>query len=241
MKRTLVFLLSAVLVGAIAGAPAQAKPKKGPMVVGTDDTGDWGANVDPTIAPLGAQLGMDLEEASIAMADPSTVNFIIKVTGLPPTGGVPESARYNWDFFVDDQAFQMTGAFTEYLRGVCNPNVTNSCPPPRDPGSAPFFIRQGSCLVGQPCEEVGLVHATFDAAAGTITIPVGIDILEAHPGSKIAPGTSSLGGTVYAATAAFVTQAALPSDIMTLTKTFRIPKCKGNCITLEIVNERKPI
>ena len=39
------------------------------------------------------------------------------------------------------------------------------------------------------CEEIGSVNATFDAASGTITIPVPLELLGAKPGSKIANGT----------------------------------------------------
>lgn len=230
MKKLTLSLLVLALVAAL-GAPsglaaAKGKTKSGPQVVGTDVAGDWGDNADSTLAPLGAALGQDLVEASIAMADMSTVNFIIKVSGLPSTGGAPEISRYNWDFTVDGTAFQLTGAFTEYLRGICNPNVTNSCPPPRDPGSAPFFLRQGPCNVGAACEEVALVHATFDAATGTITIPVPIEALGAKPGSKIGPGVSSLGMPIYAAMAVFVTQASLPNDQMMVSGTFVVASGK---------------
>lgn len=93
-------------------------------------------------------------------------------------------------------------------------------------GSAPFFIRQGPCNVGAACEEVALVHANFDAATGTITIPVPLETIDAKPGSKIGPAPSSLGMSIYAAAAVFVTYADLPNDQMTVTGTFVVPKSK---------------
>lgn len=232
-KLTISLVLALSLVTALVGASgfANAKGKKkssGPLVVGTDPVGDWGSNVDPTLAPVGDGLGQDLIEASIAMADKTTVNFIIKVNSLPPSGGVPEISRYNWDFNVNGEAFQLSGAFTEYLRGVCNPNITNGCPAggatPRDPGSAPFFLRQGSCLVGAECFERGLVHATFDTAAKTVTIPIPLAMIKAKPGSKIGPSPSSLGMPIYAAPAAFVSNASLPHDQLMVLGTFVVPK-----------------
>jgi hypothetical protein len=235
MKKLTLSLLVLALVAAfiapsgLAAAKGKKKPA-GPLVVGTDPAGDWGTNVDPTIGPAGDALGQDLVEASIAMADAKTVNFIFKVNALPPSGGVPEVSRYNWDFNVNGEAFQLSGAFTEYARGVCNPNMTNGCPAggatPRDPGSAPFFIRQGSCLVGEECFDRGLFHGTFDSATGTITVPIPLEVIKAKPGSKIGPSPSSLGMSIYAAPAAFVSNAALPHDQLLVSGTFVVPKGK---------------
>lgn len=226
-------IVTFVVVGAMlaslplmGSAAAKGKKKKaaGPMVVGTDEVGDWGANVDPTIAPLGDMLGQDVVEAIIAPGEKGFVNFIIKVNALPPTGGIPESSRYNWDFIADGEAFQLTGAFTDYLRGVCNPLHTGACPPPQDPGQQPFFVRQGPCTVGSDCFLKGIVHATFDTAEATITIPVPMELIGVKPGSKIAPGTSTMGGSVYAAPAAMVSNTSLPNDTMLLLKTYTIPR-----------------
>ena len=226
--------LTAALAVSLAGAsPSSAAKKKKskkakPLVVGTDPAGDWGSNVDATVAPLGEQLGQELIEASIVKADKKTLNFIIKVSSLPAPGGVPEFSRYNWDFTVNGNAIQMSGAFTEYLRGVCNPTYNPAvCPPPRDPGQAPFFLRQGGCLLGAPpgpCEEVAKVNGTFDAASGTITIPVPLKAIKAKKGSKIGPGASAYGPAIYAAPAAFVTNATLPHDTMNVLKTYKVPR-----------------
>lgn len=226
-------IVTFVVIGAMfaslpsmGSAAAKGKKKKaaGPMVVGTDEVGDWGANVDPTLAPLADMLGQDVVEAIIAPGEKGNINFIIKVNALPPTGGIPESSRYNWDIIVDGEAFQLSGAFTDYLRGVCYPLHSGSCPPPQDPGQQPFFIRQGPCTVGSDCFLKGVVNATFDTAEATITIPVPMELIGAKPGSKIAPGTSTLGGTVYAAPSAVISNASLPNDTMLVLKTYTVPK-----------------
>jgi hypothetical protein len=225
----LLIALLAALVGPSGLAVAKGKKVAGPVVVATDVTGDWGAEVDPTIAPAADVLGQDLVEASIGMADASTVNFVIKVAALPPTGGIPEFSRFGWDFTVDGNAFAMSGGFTDYLRGVCYPLHAGTCPPPRDPGMQPFFIRQGACTVGADsltnCTLVATVKATFDSAAGTITIPVPLAALKAKAGSKIGPGTNaSFGSTLYASPAAVISSANLPHDTMVATGTFTVPK-----------------
>lgn len=220
---TVVVALAAWSPGAVA---LKGKKRSGPVVVGTDDAGDWGSNAGLPVAPLGDVLGQDLVEASIGMIDAATIGFVIKVNSLPPAGGVPEFSRYNWDITVDEEPFQITGAFTDYLRGVCNPLHTGTCPPPKDPGMAPFFIRQGPCTVGADCFVRAVVNATFDPGAATITIPVPLEVLEAKPGSKIGPGATLFGGTIYAAPAVLVTQAALPNDTMVVGKTFVVPRGK---------------
>ena len=216
-------ILTCVLVAlAIPAGPAAAAPK--PTVLATDPADDWGSNAESGLQPVGDFLGQELVGASISMADKKTINFIISVNSLPPWGGMPEISRYNWDFTVDGDAYQLTGGFTEYLRGICNPLHTDSCPPPRDPGPQAFFLRQGPCTVGADCFLLATVNATFDPGAGTITIPVPLEVVKAKPGSKIGPGVSTLGGSVYAAPAALVSYGDLPNDTMTILKSYTIPR-----------------
>jgi hypothetical protein len=215
-------LVLAALTAVSSSPVASAAPK--PTVLGTDPADDWGTNADPTLGPLGGPLGQELVEASIAKADAKTLNFIITVSSLPPWGGMPEISRYNWDFTAGSDAYQLTGGFTEYLRGVCNPLHTNSCPPPQDPGPQAFFVRQGPCTVGAECNLLGIVQATFDPATATITIPVPLALIKAKPGTKIGPGTSTFGGSIYAAPAALVSHASAPADIMVITKSYKVPK-----------------
>jgi hypothetical protein len=224
--------LSLLLLGSLTAlllfpsGPAAAKKRRAKTVtVGKDATGDWGENAGaPGLAPLGAALGQDLVSASVGMGKKKTVNFIIKVTSLPPVGGTPEVTRYNWDFTVNGKGLELDGKFSNYTRGACDP-TSGQCPPPRDPGSAPFFIRGNCETVGTTvvCEELGIVHAKFNAAKGTITIPVPMKLIKAKSGSKIAGGVSDFGGSVAAAASAFVTPFAAPNDTLTVTKTFRIP------------------
>lgn len=228
MKKLLVAAVVAISVAALMAPAASAKPTK-PTKVATDDAADWGANVEPTLAPVGAALGQELVEASIGMADAKTVNFIIKVAGLPPTGGIPEFARYSWDFTVNGEAFGMSGNFTDYLRGICYPAHTGTCPPPKDPGQQPFFVRQGPCTIGSgglgECNLVATAKATFDVATGTITIPVPTAAIGAKPGAKIGPGSNSVfGATIYASPAAVTANSAGPHDTMIATGTFTVPK-----------------
>ena len=211
--------VAALVAGPVSSAAGAAKTTK----VGTDPAGDWGG--DPTGAPIGDALGQDLVGAEIGMADAKTVNFIIKLNSLPPSGGIPEASRYTWDFSVNGKFTELDGKFTNYSRGICDPTA-GSCPPPRDPGMQPFFVR-GNCATNEAnvttCEEVGVVQATFDAAAATITIPVPLALIKAKSGSKIGPAANIFGGSISAAPSAFFTSSAAPLDTLSVLKTFVVP------------------
>ena len=226
--------LAATLAAAIAlpaGTASAGKKVAGPVVVGTDDAGDWGAAVNSDIAPAGDALGQDLTGAEIAMSeDKKTINFVIKVNSLPPAGGMPEVSRYVWDFHVNGgDVMEIDGKFTNYSRGACDP-TSGQCPPPRDPGLQPFLVR-GNCVVEATpamnltiCEELAKVQAIFDSAAGTITVPVPASAIGAKPGAKITGGAGTFGGTISAAPSAFFTRSDMPMDLLIVTGTFTVPR-----------------
>jgi hypothetical protein len=191
--------------------------------VGTDALGDWGGGGDA--AAVGHTLGQDLLSAAIGMPSAETVDFVIGVSFLPSAGGVPEVSRYTWDFEVDKKFFELDGKFTNYSRGACDP-TSGQCPPPRDPGPAPFLLR-GDCAPNDAnvtiCKELGRVSARFDAAARTITVPVPVALLGVKPCSKITAGANIFGGSLSATPSAFFTSSAMPLDTLDINGTFRLP------------------
>lgn len=214
---------------AMPSVATAAKKKSGPVVVGTDSVGDFhGLDGDPAFAPLGDPLGADLVKTSIHKADNETLHFIIEVNSLET---VPELIRYIWGITVDGEYAEFDGKYTNYSRGVCDP-TSGQCPPPRDPGQQPFMVRANCGDAGTGnftvCEEVGVVQATFDTTANTITIPVPMEMINAKPKSKITAGLSDFsgqaGGNVLAMMSAFVTQSNWPGDAMHTTKTYVVPK-----------------
>lgn len=220
-------LVAAALIGPAGVADAKKKKvKPTSAVVATDPDDDWGANAGDGLGPLGDALGQELTGATIAMADPTTVNFIINVKSLPSNGGAPEVSRYTWDATVDTAFVEFDGKWSNYSRGACDP-TSGQCPPPRDPGMQPFIVR-GDCVTDPntnvtTCKELGLVQAKFDAAAKTITIPVPLDLIHAHSGSAISGGANIFGGSISAAPSAFLSSSGAPSDTMTQTTTYVIP------------------
>jgi len=225
-KAILIGLAAALVAGALTMPAGTAAAGKKPKVVGEDPAGDWGANVDPGLAPIGDAFGMDLTGAEISY-DGKNVNFVIKLNSLPPSGGAPELARYTWNFFVDKKALELDGKFTNYSRGACDPTA-GSCPPPRDPGLQPFTVR-GDCVENPTpattittCTEFAKVMAVFDAGAGTITIPVPADAIGAKKKSKIGPGVNIFGGSISAIPSAFLSSSGFPWDVLIISKTFKV-------------------
>lgn len=215
------FLLLAVCASfAFATIPAHAQS----ILISEDPAGDWGnATTGTDAAAAGSALGQDLITATIVPDyEHGIMNFVIGVTELPPVGGTPEATRYTWSMTAGDQAVELDGKFTNYTRGTCDPTA-GTCPPPRDPGAAPFAMR-GSCvptdLVATSftfCTEFALVHATFDPTTATITIPAPIAALHAAAGAScvdIAPGVNIFGGFLSAAPSAWVTSSGFPMDFM---------------------------
>ncbi|MFN2524825.1 MAG: hypothetical protein ABR505_00950 [Actinomycetota bacterium] len=217
----------------VSGHSASAQAPAGPIVVMTDPAGDWGTGQGGP-APGGAQLGQDLLEASMQMSeDGKSIEFILKVSSLPPTGGMPEVSRYVWDILVDGKLIDIDGKFTNLSRGVCDP--TAGCPtnpPPRNPAEvidAPFAIR-GDCMAIQNqtvCQEKGLVHGTFEAGTGLITVPVPLELLGAVPGSVITGGATPFmegqGANIGVFPSVFVSNSGGPKDIAVMTGTFVVP------------------
>jgi hypothetical protein len=227
--RKLPALLAVGLVATalVAGSAPSASGAPKNTVVGKDAEGDWG---DGSAPQLGASLGQDLVAAEIGMADKKTINFVIKVSQLPPSGGVPELTRYVWSLAVDQKYVELDGKWSNYSRGACDP-TSGQCPPPRDPGMQPFLVRANCGAVeGQnvtTCDEVGIVQATFDPADGSITIPVPAALIKAKKGSKITPATSSFtsgaGGNVVAIPSAFLSvNNTSQLDAMAVTKSFKV-------------------
>ncbi len=246
-KAVAILAMAAFAISVMAAPQAGAQKRtqaKGPQSVARDEEGDWGQNTSlgSDGAAMGDVLGQDLVQGMIEMADDTdepTVNFLIKVSSLPRFGGWPEVTRYVWGLTVDGNYVELDGKYTNYSRGACDP-TSGQCPPPRDPGQQPFFVR-GNCTTTQnitTCEEIGVVQAVFAPDEGaplhlprppaTITIPVPLEMLGAKRGSKISSGMSDFaataGGPIIAMPTAFFTFTAMPLDTMQMAGTFKVPK-----------------
>lgn len=231
MRKLLIAGAFAALTALIIPTSAHAES----TLIGEDPAGDWDSATAgaPEAAPVGSAIGQDLIQANIDNAG-DIVNFIITVAELPAIGGMPEATRYTWNIDLVDgdttlNHIELDGKFTNYSRGACDP-TGGLCPPPRDPGMAPFLLRGNCTTTGalpppSPtpgtnltlCQEFAKVEAAFDAASGTITVPVPLSALQTAAEQDcfgIAAGTNIFGGFLSAAPSAFLTSGAMPMDFM---------------------------
>ena len=234
MRRVAIVAIAGTLVVGPLTTVVHADEAVAPVVVGTDPADDWDAADVPNENAVGDALAQELVQARIGMADSKTVNFVIVLNSLSPSGGVPEFTRYTWEMLVDSDGvmtlsdgIRLDGRFTNYTGegGACDP--LSGCPPPRDPGMAPFVV-YSDCDPEFPtvCTEEGIVHASFDVDEATITIPVPLKMLGARPGSKIVAANSFFGG-IMAMPSAFGSLRRGPSDQMFPRKPFVIPRGAG--------------
>lgn len=226
-------ILAAALAVALAGVSTavadtadSAAAAAGPVpavTVGTDPVGDWGGGGDAAAA--GHVLGQDLLSAAIGMPDAKTVEFVMEVSFLPSAGGVPEATRYTWNFEVDKRPFELDGKFTNYSRGACDP-TSGQCPPPRDPGPAPFLLR-GDCVTGDGnvtlCKELARLSGQFSPGDRTIRVRVPGELLGTSPCSVVRGGANLFGGSVSASPSAFFSSSAAPLDTLDIGKAFQVP------------------
>ena len=223
MRRALVVAIACSLIAGPLATTTHAGGGTKPVTIGKDPAGDWSAGAGtPGEGAFGDAMAQDLIEAQIGMADAKTILFVIKVNSLPPIGGVPEFTRYTWEMMVGSESIQLDGKFTNYSRGVCDPTAGN-CPPPRDPGTAPFAVRTNCGGTGATtCEEIGLVNGSFDAGSGSIEIPVPLKLLGAKSDTKIVAASFFFGG-ITSMPSAFASLSSGPSDQLFPGKTFVVP------------------
>ena len=145
-----------------------------PVTVGTDPAGD-------TAYPYPAELGYDLTRAAIGQPDAGTgdLEFVLDLADLPPTGGLPEAARYFWDFGVnrggEPKLFAIEGKLTDIVR--------------RQRTDQPVFVLQANCVTDEnniiTCEDVASLAAHMDGSANRIRVVVPRALLEQHAGGSL--------------------------------------------------------
>ena len=142
--------------------------------LGNDPEGD-------TAQPYPAELGYDLVGASIGQPDPSTgdLTFQWDLADLPPSGGLPEAARYLWDFGVEaggeTTLFALDGKRTDVVR--------------RQATEMPKFLLQAECTPDAnniiTCVDVATLPAVMDGEANSIVATVPRELLEQHAGASL--------------------------------------------------------
>lgn len=221
MRSKAILLLAVCVLALSTVVPAGAKAPR-TKVVATDVTGDWGADIDPQLAPVGAALGQDLVSASIAQSS-ATIDFSLTTTSLQDAS--PRAGVFVWDMTVDGDWWRLSNFVcdpSEYVGAT--PTTPDACAPPAGTG---YYFEVLLCggprvvNVSANCSFRTTVEATVDTAAATITIPVAAELLGVHSGSRIAPMSDT--GKIWSGTAfPYGGSTGFPGDVMTWDKAFRV-------------------
>ncbi len=149
--------------GALAVSGAAVFGGQRLLGVGTDPAGDT------SLPPW-----YDLTKAEIAQLNPSTgdVTFVLTLADLPATGGVPETARYIWDFAIDTGGpapvvLSIEGKFTDVVRNQST--------------RVPAFQLHGNCRTENnviTCDKVADLTAEMIGSDNQIFVDIPKSILE---------------------------------------------------------------
>ncbi|MGI8773408.1 MAG: hypothetical protein ACR2KQ_00135 [Actinomycetota bacterium] len=233
MRKVLILMLAGALLLSVTGA-AQAgkkkkKKKKAPveMVMFTDDSGD--ADVQQGV---GASIpaGVDLTEGKIKKVD-DTLEFTVTHADMPPSGSLPEAARFLWGFSVDGANFRLTVKSAD----IGKPDVLAGQTTERV-GRADVnghFRLEGECaseVVGAlnavNCPPLAYLEGTFDPASMTFTMVVPLEEIEAKSGSKIGPAGGNNTGICSICWVSHTAERSLDATIIdsaSAGETYRVP------------------
>lgn len=225
MKKTAALLLAGGLLIGVLG-PAGAKPK----TMWEDDAGDADAGQG-----LGASVpvGVDLTAGAIELKGKDLV-FSVTHADMPPSGSLPEVARFLWAFAVDGKGYRWTFKSAD----IGKPDVLAGQTDERV-GRADVqghFRLESDCaseVVGAlnaiNCDPVGYYEGTIDAASATVTMIVPLKDIGAKPGSVIGPAA---GNEIAICTICWVSHLAERSldatiiDSAIMTETYKLPRKK---------------
>lgn len=223
-KIAAVLLAGGMLVGVLG--PAGAKPK--PMWEDASGDADAGQGAGASVPA-----GLDLIGGAIELKGKDLV-FSVTHADMPPTGSLPEAARFLWAFAVDGKGYRWTFKSADIgkpdvLAGQTDERVGRV-------DAQGHFRLEHDCqseVVGAlnaiNCPPVGYYTGTIDAATATVTMSVPLADIGAKPGSVIGPAG---GNEVTICPICWVSHTAERSldatiiDGASMTSTYKIPKKK---------------
>lgn len=186
MKKALALLLTAGLLFSVL-ASAQAAPK--PVSVFEDVAGDADAGQG-----VGASIpaGFDLAGGSIAL-NGKNLDFTVTHHDMPPTGTLPEGARFIWVFNVGGKDYRLIVKRLD----VGKPDAINGDGTERvgqvDPNG--HYRVEGDCTQDSTlpvglikCKTLGYITGSFDPASKSFTASVPLALIKAKAGMVISGG-----------------------------------------------------
>jgi hypothetical protein len=205
MKKTLIILLAGAMVlsvGTANAAKKKKKPKKsGPVVVFEDPAGDAGLASQSIAVPGADAAGFDLIKGTINRAG-KNLEFTAEHAAMPEGGTLPEGFRMLWHFSVDGEEYR----FTIKSADVGKPDAQAQSGTERlGQVDTDGHFRLEQCvdeplpavltLVQCRVVEDGYLDGSFDPAKASVTVILPLELVDAKPGSEIAPGTGGAAST----------------------------------------------
>lgn len=186
MKKALALTLATgLLFGVIASASAAPKP----VSVFEDPAGD-ADNAQGVGASI--PLGFDLAGGSIAL-NGKNLDFTVTHHDMPPTGTLPEAARFIWVFAVGGKDYRLIVKRLD----VGKPDAANGDGQERvgvvDP--AGHYRVEGDCIQDSTlpvglikCKTLGYITGIFDPATKSFTANVPLALIKAKAGMTVTGG-----------------------------------------------------
>lgn len=192
MKKSLALLLAA---GMLFGVVAQASAGPKPVNVFEDPAGDADAaqGVGQSIPA-----GLDLAGGSLAL-NGKNLEFTVTHHDMPPSGSLPELARFIWAFNVGGKDYRLIVKSVD----IGKPDVVNGDGTERVGRAdvAGHFRVEGDCIQDQSlpvglvkCATIGYITGAFDPAAKSFTAEVPLALIKAKAGMTVAGGAGAAAG-----------------------------------------------
>lgn len=212
MRKLMTIMLAGGLVaGLFAPMASASKPK----VVWKDATGDADAGNG---VGASAPVGVDLESGSIARKG-KNLEFTVKHADMPPSGSLPEAARFMWAFAVGNTSYRLTVKSADIgkpdlLAGQTDERVGTA--------SVGHFRLEGDCGTGETigvlspvnCAPLAYLEGTWDAANMSFTFPVPMKLVKAKPKSVIQGGGGDAVGICQICWVSHIAERSLDSTII---------------------------
>lgn len=184
-------LTVALLLGAVASVSAAPKPVNVfEDVAGDADAGQGAGESIPA--------GLDLAGGSIAL-NGKNLDFTVIHHDMPPTGSLPEFARFIWAFNVNGKDFRLIVKRLD----VGKPDAINGDGTERvgqaDPNG--HYRVEGDCIQDSSlpvalvkCKTLGYITGSFDPASMSFTANVPLALIGAKAGMVVQQGAGASAG-----------------------------------------------
>lgn len=189
MKKLISFLLAGGLILGVVGAAQARSPAK----VWEDPAGDA-----DNAQGIGYSIpgGFDLTGGTIVRKG-ANIEFTVTHADMPPSGSMPEGARFLWNFNVNKTPFRLTVKSADLGKpDVAGGQTTERAGRVDVQG---HFRLEGKCVTDATlpmqrvnCPVVGYYSGTFDPSSMSFTAVIPMSALKAKPGSKIVAGGENI-------------------------------------------------